>query len=185
MAKIANVWGDRMRAYTKIMDILAILEKFCLIVTGMGTTILTFINVVVRKFTNFQFAWTEELVVNFFVLMIMCGVALSAREGGLISLSLIYDALSAKGKKIYTAISSIICIVFYIVVIKTGFDKIATQMANGKRTPTLLWPEWVFMIFLPIGCILLVLHTVEYCMNRFSNKNEVPETEKELKGEES
>ena len=54
--------------------------------------------------------------------------------------------------------------------IKTGFDKVATQMATNKRTSILLWPEWVFMIFLPIGSILLLLHTLEYLMKIYAMK---------------
>ena len=56
-------------------------------------TVITFANVVVRKLSDSQFAWTEELVINLFVLMIMMGCALCAREGSLISLSLVFDQL--------------------------------------------------------------------------------------------
>ena len=106
--------------------------------------------------------------------MIMCGCALSAREGGLISLSLIYDMVSLKAKKVIATISNAVNIAFYIIVIKTGFDKVATQMATNKRTSILLWPEWIFMIFLPIGSILLLLHTVEHLMKIYAMKEEAP-----------
>ena len=45
-------------------------------------------------------------------------------------------------------------------------------MATNKRTSILLWPEWVFMIFLPIGAILLVLHTFEYLMGIYAMKED-------------
>ena len=45
---------------------------------------------------------------------------------------------------------------------KTGLDKVLTQIANGKTTFSLGWPEWVFTIFLPIGCVFLTLHTIEF-----------------------
>ena len=104
--------------------------------------------------------------------MIMCGCALAARDGGLISLSLIYDAVPLKGKKIIATIAGAVSVAFYGIVIKTGFDKVATQMATNKRTSILLWPEWVFMIFLPIGAILLLLHTLEYLMKVYAMKEE-------------
>ena len=151
-----------MKVYKKIMDVLAAVEKFILIVTGLGTTFITFFAVVGRKTAWFKFTWSEEIVINVFIIMIMCGCALATREGGLISLSLIYDAVSLNGKKVIATISSAVSIAFYVIVIKTGFDKVATQIATNKRTSILLWPEWVFMIFLPIGAILLVLHTIEY-----------------------
>ena len=45
-------------------------------------------------------------------------------------------------------------------------------MANGKRTPSLMVPEWMFTVFLPVGCIFLLLHTIEYCMDFLSKKEE-------------
>ena len=47
-------------------------------------------------------------------------------------------------------------------------------MATNKRTSILLWPEWIFMIFLPIGSILLLLHTVEHLMKIYAMKEEAP-----------
>ena len=161
-----------MKIFKKIMDIVAMIEKFILIVTGLGTTIITFLAVVGRKTALYKFTWSEEIVINVFIIMIMCGCALAAREGGLISLSLIYDAVPLKAKKIIATLSNLVCFVFYGIVIKTGFDKVATQMATNKRTSILLWPEWVFMIFLPIGAILLVLHTLEYLMGIYAMKEE-------------
>ena len=55
--------------------------------------------------------------------------------------------------------------VFCLILVKTGFDKVMTQMANGKKTPSLLLPEWIFTIFLPIGAIFLILHTIEFCID--------------------
>ena len=157
------------------MNCISAVEKFILGFIGLGSTILIFINVIVRKFTDSQFAWTEELVVNFFILLIMCGCALSAQEGSLISLSLIYDLVGKKVRDIMTVVICLINTAFYALVIKTGLDKVATQIANGKRTSTLLWPEWVFTIFLPIGAILLLLHTIEFAVNYFSKKPEAEE----------
>ena len=161
-----------MKIYTKIMDVLAAIEKFILVVTGLGTTFITFFAVVGRKTAWYKFTWSEEIVINVFVIMIMCGCALAAREGGLISLSLIYDMVSVKGKKVIATLSALISIAFYGFVIKTGFDKVASQIATDKRTSILLWPEWIFMIALPIGAILLVLHTVEHLMSVYAMKEE-------------
>ena len=89
-----------MKVYKKIMDGLAMIEKVILSVITVVVTVVTFANVVVRYASDSQFAWSEELVINLFVLMIMMGCALCAREGSLISLSLIFDFLKVKGKKI-------------------------------------------------------------------------------------
>ena len=88
-----------MKVYKKIMAVLAEIEKIVMSVDLVAVTLLTFLNVLFRKLGDWipsfklSIAWTEEVVINLFVLMIMLGCALCAKEGSLISLSLIYDRL--------------------------------------------------------------------------------------------
>lgn len=165
-----------MKIFKAIMNCISAVEKFVMGFIGLASVVIIFINVIVRKFTTTQFAWTEELVVNFFVLLIMCGCALCAEDGSLISLSLIYDLVNQKVRNVLTVIICACNIAFYVIVIKFGFEKVATQMANHKLTMTLMWPEWVFTIFLPIGTCLMLLHTISFLINYFS-KAKNPEIE--------
>lgn len=151
-----------MKIYKKVMDFIAGIEKVVLSAVLVFVTAITFANVVVRKLTTSQFAWSEELVINLFVLLIMLGCALSARDGSLISLSLVYDRLGKGGKKIFISITTVFSLVFWVLLIKTGYDKVLNQIGTGKHTSSLNWPEWVFTIFLPIGAVFLVLHTIEF-----------------------
>lgn len=164
-----------MKAYKKLMNGVAAIEKVIQSVILIFVTLLTFANVCVRYLSDGQFAWTEELVINLFVLLIMLGCGLCAREGSLISLSLVYDLVKLKVKKVMVIIITVFNTAFWILLMKTGFEKVANQMASGKQTPSLLWPEWVFTIFLPIGCIFLILHTVEYCIDFLGQKEEETE----------
>ena len=156
---------DRMKAYKKIMDGLAGFEKFILVIVCTVVTVITFANVVVRYLTPNSFAWTEELVVNLFVLMVMLGCALCARDGTLISLSLVFDRLKAGGKKVFVIIITIANCAFFVLLLKTGVDKVLSQMASHKETFSLRWPEWVFTIFLPIGAVFLLIHTIEFLID--------------------
>lgn len=164
-----------MKVYKKLMSYLAKFESLVMSVILTFATILTFANVCVRKLTDGQFAWSEELTINLFVLLIMMGCGLCAREGSLISLSLVYDMVSKKARKIMVAIITAVNTSFYGILLVTGIKKVMTQMSNGKRTPSLMLPEWVFTIFLPIGCVFLILHTIEYCMDYLSQKEEADE----------
>lgn len=158
-----------MKLYKRIMDIVAEAEKLIMSVLLVFVTVITFANVVVRKLSDSQFAWTEELVINLFVLLIMMGCGLCAREGSLISLSLVFDRLNVAGKKVFVAIITVANTAFFALLFKTGLDKVLTQIANGKRTFSLGLPEWIFTIFLPIGCVFLILHTIEFCVDVMNN----------------
>ena len=159
-----------MKVYKKIMDVLGVIESAIQVIIGIIITVVAFANVCVRYLSNGQLAYTEELVVNIFVLMIMCGCALCARDGSLISLSLVFDSVGKKGKKILAVIFTIINIAFYVIIIKTGWDKCATLFAQGKLTASLLIPEGLFMAALPLGGVLLILHSIEYLLDILSGQ---------------
>ena len=158
-----------MKVYKQIMGFIAGVEKVVMSVLLVFVTVITFANVVVRKLSDSQFAWTEELVINLFVLLIMLGCGLCAREGSLISLSLVFDRLKVGGKKVFVTIITVVNTAFWILLLKTGMEKVITQMANGKHTFSLGWPEWVFSVFLPVGCVFLILHTIEFFIDVMTN----------------
>lgn len=172
-----------MKVYKKIMGAIASVEKLALSIVLVITTSITFINAVLRKLSEIpglgikQFAWTEELVINLFILMIMLGCALCAREGSLISLSLVFDRLKLRGKKFLVVIITIVNSAFWIILLTTGWEKVMVQLANGKHTFSLGWPEWIFTMFLPLGCIFLLLHTIEFFIDFMGQKDESELTE--------
>ena len=154
-----------MKAYKTIMNGITKVEEFVLCVITVVVTAITFINVLSRYVFHSNFAWSEELVINVFILMIMFGCGLCTKEGSMITLSLIFDNVGVKGKKIMTAIGTVVNLVFYSILIYTGFDKVADQIRTGKETFSLGWPEWVFTILLPIGAIFVALHAIEFVID--------------------
>lgn len=154
-----------MKFYKSIMNVLGWIESAIQVIIGIVITVIAFTNVCVRYLSNGQLAYTEELTVNIFVLMIMCGCALCARDGSLISLSLIYDSVGKKGKKILAWIFSIFSIIFYVLIVYTGWEKTAQLLQQHKLTASLLIPEGWFMAALPLGGILLILHTIEHLID--------------------
>ena len=165
-----------MKGYKKVMSVIAEIEKVVISVDLVVVTLLTFLNVLFRKLGDWipsfklSIAWTEEVVINLFVLLIMLGCALCAKEGSLISLSLVYDRLKEGGRKVFTVIITAANTIFWVLLLDTGWKKVITQFGNGKSTPILRIPEWLFTIFLPIGAAFLILHTIEFCVDQFSKK---------------
>ncbi len=174
-----------MKVFKKIMNALGYVESALQVIIGVVITVVAFANVMARYVFHSKLAYTEELTVNIFVLMIMCGCALCAREGGLISLSLVFDSVGKLGKKIMAVIFTVVNIAFYCVLGWTGWEKVVALKlfeANPKLTASLLIPEGLFMLAIPVGCVLLILHTVEYlldilseqagCMQQYKEKKE-------------
>lgn len=154
-----------MKVYKQFMNILALIEKWILVIATLLILVLTAGNVFSRYVIHQSWSFTEEIVIAVFVLISLVAAALSAREGGLVSLPLVTDMLPKKFKKPLLIFMTAISIFFSFILFKYGIDKVITQLANGKRTFVLNIPEWIFWIYVPIGALCMILHFLEYCLD--------------------
>lgn len=163
---------ENMTTYKKIMNALASVEKAVLAVSTLLILVLTVGNVFSRKVIHRSWSFTEELVVAVFVLITLLAAALACREGELVSLTLITDRLPKKLKKPSVILITVLSLIFTVILFYYGMDKVMTQLANGKRTFVLNWPEWIFWSFVPIGAGCMILHIIEFCLDFCKNEKE-------------
>ena len=104
-------------------------------------------------------------MVAVFVLITLLAAALACREGELVSLNLVTERLPKKTKKPIAILVTVLSVIFTMILFYYGMDKVLTQLANGKRTFVLNWPEWIFWSFVPIGAGCMILHFIEYCID--------------------
>ena len=153
--------------YKKIMDGFTFVEKIILAIVLAIVTVVTFGNVLSRYVLPTSWNFTEELVVNIFVLLSLLGAAICARqEGGLVSMALFSGMLPRKGQRVLNMFMVIIGLIFCYVLIKYGFERVATLIKNGKRTDVLRIFEWYFALATPISGICMALHLVEFCIDQ-------------------
>ena len=138
-----------MKTYKKIMDVLAGIEKLILVVSTILILVLTVGNVFSRKVIHRSWSFTEELVVAVFVLITLLAA----------------ERLPKKTKKPIAILVTVLSVIFTVILFYYGMDKVLTQLANGKRTFVLNWPEWIFWSFVPIGAGCMILHFIEYCID--------------------
>ena len=149
-----------MKVYKKIMDVLAAAEKLILAASTLLILVLTVGNVFSRKVIHRSWSFTEELVVAVFVLITLMAAALACREGELVSLTLVTDRLPGKTKKPVVVLVTVLSVIFTVILFKYGMDKVLTQLANGKRTFVLNWPEWILLV---LCAHWLRLHDPAFC----------------------
>ena len=160
-----------MKAYKKLMNVIAAIEKIILVITILLILALTVGNVFSRYVIHRSWSFTEEIVVAIFVLITLLAAALACREGELVNLTLVTNSLPEKTKKPLMILVTVLCVIFSLILFKYGLDKVITQLENGKRTFVLNWPEWIFWSFVPIGAGCMILHFIEYCID-FCTKKE-------------
>lgn len=149
--------------YKKIMNGITFVEKIVLAIVLTAVTVITFGNVLSRYVLPVSWSFTEELVINIFVLLSLLGAAVCARdEGGLVGMALLSTALPRKGQRILNLIGVVMGLIFAYVMIKYGFARVMTLIGNNKRTDVLRIFEWKFALFTPISGICMALHLIEF-----------------------
>ncbi len=148
-----------MKRYFKVLDGI---ENTIMVVSMVVMLVITFINVLVRKFTNISFAFTEEIVCPLFILATLVGAAALARRGGHIGLSALTDLLPKPMQKLVALFTAIISVVFSVLLIYYGYEMVVGEFKQGMLTAALQWPEWVFGSFVPIGGAFMALEFLNY-----------------------
>lgn len=154
------------KVYKGIMNGFALVEKIFLALVLLLITVITFGNVLSRFVLPTSWSFTEELVINIFVLLTLLGAAVCARdEGGLVSMSLFSGILPRKWQRILNILMVIFGLLFCYVLVKYGFKRVFTLFANNKRTDVLRIHEWKFALFIPVSAICMALHLVEFAVD--------------------
>ncbi len=159
-----------MKGYKAFMKKVTKAEIFVLCVITVLISAITFMNVLSRFVFHASLSWSEELVINIFILMIMLGVGLCHQEGSMITLSLVFDNVGIKSRKVLVLINTVVDIAFYWIVITSGMQRVMSQIRTGAQTFSLGWPTWMFTVLLPIGCVFAILHVVEYMIDVFNGE---------------
>ncbi len=148
--------------FKKIMNAVAVVEKYLLAITMSVTLAFTFANVIGRFVFNHSLAFADELVIALFVLVSLMGAAMCARENdGLIGLALISSRLTGGKKTVQKLFSSIVSILYCAMLTWQGFIRTLSSLSQGEHTFVMHLPRWIFWSFIPVCGICLILHFIE------------------------
>ena len=171
-----------MKTYKRIMKYVVIVENVVLAVSLLLVLVLTFGNVVARRVFQHSLGFTEEITVAVFVLISMLAAGVAAKDGGLVNLSLVPDRVGPKGKKVLNLISTIVCVVYSIVLTVEGIGR---MLVDQTESPILHIPKSWFWLFIVVGGISLTLHFIENCIDYQSGAFDEPELEDKADGKEA
>ncbi|MGO4888331.1 TRAP transporter small permease [Anaerobacillus sp. MEB173] len=144
-----------------INKILTYFEYTLVIISLSVMSLLTFGNVISRYFINYSLSFTEEVTVNLFVLLIFTGAAIGIHRKAHLGFSLFYDLANKSIRVIMIAVTGLISMTIFFLIVYYTWDTIQFQMMLNQKTPALGWPQWVFSSGLFIGGLLCLIRTVQ------------------------
>ena len=117
--------------------------------------LITFINVLVRYFTDESFAWTEEISIFLMMAMaLMAGAAAYARDRH-IRIEFFFERGSAKRRRLLALLSAGSVLVFFLGLAVLGGRMTWDDFRYGETTAGMSWPKWPFTVWLPVlSCLI-------------------------------
>ena len=156
---------------TKLLFIWDHLEEIILLPAFTVSTVLIFIQVIMRYVFHHSLAWSEELVRYMYVWETWIGVSYAAHRGSHLRITMIRDKLPPKAKQAVEILVMIIWIGFAVFVFSQGCRAIETITRFGQKSSALRIPmQWCYLS-IPVGMIMMTIRLIENAIKSFLKKD--------------
>src|SRR5699024_10234773 len=117
-----------------ILKTLIRIEEMFLGITLLLTTIIAFINVLLRQ-VGVGMVWTEELIRYLIIWISFIGASVCVREGSHLSIDAIPSLLKGTAKKILMGLVYLICLIFSIMLTWYSYVFIKGMSGDAQLSP--------------------------------------------------
>jgi TRAP-type C4-dicarboxylate transport system permease small subunit len=120
------------------------------------------IQVAMRFVFNKPLAWSDELIVVLYILMVFWSAATLLKEKEHVMLDLVYEALPPGGRRVFGLIGAALTAGLMLVLLPQAFDYV--KFMHREKTPVLDIPfSYVFAPFIIFVTIVAVQYLVKFC----------------------
>lgn len=137
------------------------IENFIIIAAFVTMTIVYFANVVSRYVLNGSLSFTTEIVINLAVLLTMVGASAGIRLGTHPGFDLLPSIAKGSLRTGLVVLIAICTLVFFLLLLWLGWQTTSAQLAQGRLTPALNIPQWIFSMALPAGAALASIRAMQ------------------------
>lgn len=148
-----------LKKYSAFLDYIELIIKVILVASVAVMIFAMAYQVVLRYIFNNANAWSEELTRYVFIYQVMFGSAIAIRRNSHLQVDVLINKMKPKVRCVFTILSTIAGVIFLILLFKYSIDFVAI----GKRNLSvgLFIPMSIPYLALPIGCVLMVLTSLE------------------------
>jgi TRAP-type C4-dicarboxylate transport system permease small subunit len=131
-------------------------EVLCAILFAI-MSVVTCANVFARYLLKYSFAFTEELVVSFFVWLTLLGAAIAFREQSHLGFSFIIDRLPVRVQKMFLWLSAGLAASLFSFLIYFSVRQIAEEITLGITSSGIGIPQWWYTIGVPLWSFPVII----------------------------
>ena len=135
-------------------------EALCAILFAV-MAVITFVNIISRYLLKYSFAFTEELVVSFFVWLTLLGTSIAFREQSHLGFTFLTDRLPQELQKTLLWVSAGLGAALFIFLIYFAIRQVGDEISLGITSSGIGVPQWWYTIGVPLWSILIVLRVFQ------------------------
>ncbi len=136
------------------------IEDWLAVILLATLAIITFLNVLVRYFTDQSFAWTEEISVFLLIVLTMAGGSVAFVRNHHIRIEILADNGSPRRQRIMALISNGCVLAFFLLLTVLSVKLVADEFIYEETSPAIGVPTWWYSIWLPVMAAAISLRTV-------------------------
>jgi len=139
--------------------------------------IITFINVLSRYVLHMSISASEEIATLLFIPLSLLGASVAQSRKAHLGLTILTDHLPAKAQKCCELFGCVLSIAFCSILGYEGILMVINEKKIGVLTLSMNWPEWIFCMFIPMGCAFIIFRLIQQMVNVIKNFNKVEEVD--------
>ena len=131
-------------------------EVLCAILFAI-MAIVAFVNVISRYLLKYSLAFTEELLISFFVWVTLLGAAIAFRAGSNLGFNFITDRLPQKIQKILLWFGALLGAFLFSFLIYFSIYQVKEEIVLKITSSGIGIPQWWYTIGVPLWSILVII----------------------------
>jgi C4-dicarboxylate transporter DctQ subunit len=145
------------------------LERLFLGGTIIFTSLLLFVNVVLRYVFHHSIYWAEELVRYLMVWLIFVGGSQVVKVEGQIKVDVLVRTLPERVQRVWGLVVDAISLAMLLVLTWYSCQQCARVLASQQISPALELPMWLVYLAVPAGSSLMALRYLQQLLKRFAS----------------
>ena len=120
------------------------LEEYVLCASLVLTTLIIFVQVIMRSVFNSSLTWSEELTRYIFIWQIWMGVSIAQKDKAHIKVEILKSFVkNQKVIAVVDVIATILLIAFNIFLVTSGIDLVQQMITRGNVSSAMRMPMWI------------------------------------------
>jgi C4-dicarboxylate transporter, DctQ subunit len=136
-------------------------EEYVGVISLIFTSLIVFVQVVLRYVFNYSLSWSEETARYLIVWFVFIGSSIAVREKAHATMDALVTYLPEKGKRIFSILANTISIIFCVILIWSGIKIVSGVIEFATVTPAIGLPMYIPYLAIPVGAALMLIRFLQ------------------------